>query len=232
MNTTDPMQILLLDNEGQVRAGFRAALKEAVPSARIHEAAGYGQAIAILANARIDFAFLDFNLTGEHEETGLDVLRHTRLHSPDTRVVMLSGYVDKRLVDCCIDAGALGYIPKAMEGDEVLPQALQAVFQGLIYLPKALRDNQVEGRLLAKAPEDFGVNGRLRETLYYVCQGYESKIIADQMGLEEGTVRKDYVSKLLRLFKVKNRTQLVLEVARLGIAVPKPKPRPTPGIDG
>ena len=42
------------------------------------------------------------------------------------------------------------------------------------------------------------------------------------MGIEEGTVRKDYLPKLFRIFKVVRRTELLIEVSRRGIAVPVP----------
>ncbi|MEQ1531265.1 MAG: LuxR C-terminal-related transcriptional regulator, partial [Methylococcales bacterium] len=68
----------------------------------------------------------------------------------------------------------------------------------------------------------FGVKGRAVAVLYYLCQGYSNQEIATKLSLSENTVRKDYVSNLLKLFKVKSRTQLLVEIARLGIVIPKP----------
>ncbi len=127
-----------------MRAGFRALLKETVPAAQIHEAAGYGQAVAILANANIDFAFLDVKLK-DGEKTGLDVLHYKRLHNLDTRVIMLSAHVEKDLVQQCLDAGALGYIPKYMEGDGVLREALETVFQDRLFLPASILGHEGGG---------------------------------------------------------------------------------------
>ena len=55
-----------------------------------------------------------------------------------------------------------------------------------------------------------------------MCIRDRYKTIANKMNIAEGTVRKDYVPKLLQLFKVTRRTQLVAEIARRGIVIPKP----------
>ena len=66
------------------------------------------------------------------------------------------------------------------------------------------------------------MNGRALEALYYLCQGLPNKTIASKMGVEEGTVRKDYIPKLFRIFKVARRTELLVEISRRGIRIPKP----------
>jgi PleD family two-component response regulator len=62
MIESKPIKILLLENQGIVRAGFKAILRESFPAAEVHEAADYAQAIAILVDTSIDFAFLDIHL--------------------------------------------------------------------------------------------------------------------------------------------------------------------------
>lgn len=68
----------------------------------------------------------------------------------------------------------------------------------------------------------IGLNGRSVDVLYYLCQGLPNKTIAKMMNVEEGTIRKDYVPKLFRAFRVARRTELLVEVARLGLKVPAP----------
>ncbi len=70
--------------------------------------------------------------------------------------------------------------------------------------------------------ESLGIGGRSLEVLYYLCQGLPNKSIARNMGIEEGTVRKDYLPRLFRLFKVARRTELLIEVSRRGIVIPQP----------
>lgn len=222
MNVTQPFRFLLLENQGIVRAGFKALLKETAPSAAVYEAADYDQAIALLSALPIDFAFLDIHLSRDNAMTGLDVLHYIRTQELTTRAVMLSVYDDEATVMKCLQAGAFGYISKGMNGDGLLHEALETVLQGRVFLPESVIGTGEITNVSSKNPEDFGVKGRAVEVLYYLCQGYSNQDIANRLCLAESTVRKDYVSSLLRLFKVKSRTQLLVEIARQGIVVPKP----------
>ncbi len=216
------MKILLLENQGIVRAGFKALLKETVPSAEVHEAADYAQAIAILLDTPIDFAFLDIHLADEDVNTGLDVLHYIHAQALATRAVMLSIYDDEVTVMNCLQAGAFGYISKAMNGDSLLQEALETVLQGQVFLPPSVIGASGVTRGLAKTPEALGIKGRAVDVLFYLCQGYSNQQIANKLSLAENTVRKDYVSNLLKRFNVKSRTQLLVEIARQGIVIPKP----------
>ncbi len=151
MTVSDQLNILLLEDHGMVRAGFKALLKEFSPEAQVHEAANYQQAIAVLDGEAIDFAFLDFKLEGDLDKSGLDVLLYIRENALPIRAIMLSGgdsgsgYLAKASVMQCLAAGACGYIPKAMEGDGVLREALETVLQGRVFLPAFVYDRQAEG---------------------------------------------------------------------------------------
>ena len=68
----------------------------------------------------------------------------------------------------------------------------------------------------AQAPGDLGLTTRQREVLHLLLQGMPNKNIARRLEIAETTAR-GYVSDLLALFRVANRTQLVLEVARRGL---------------
>jgi len=57
---------------------------------------------------------------------------------------------------------------------------------------------------------------RLMDVLGLVAQGLANKAIAQRLHLAESTTRS-YVSKLLAVFRVNNRTRLALEVARRGL---------------
>ena len=95
------------------------------------------------------------------------------------------------------------------------------VFGGGVYLPASVVGSNRLGS--AGAAAELGLTPRLCEVLYYVCQGLPNKAIANRLGISEGTVRRDYVSDLLRFFKVARRTELIVEVARRGITISPPR---------
>ena len=226
--TNSEPQFLLLEDDGLVRSGMKNLIQLAEPLAKIHEACSYDEAIVIASSHQIDIAFLDYDL--KSDKNGIDVLTYIRHMGHDTRVLMLSAEQNKDFVMYCINAGATGYIPKAMDDDgNLFRRALDIALSGGVFLPQTIfsSDHEYSSRNAAKqvqdSLEDLNINGRLLEVLYYVCQGDLYKIIANKMCIAEGTVRKDYVPKLLRLFKVTRRTQLIAEVARRGIVIPKPQ---------
>ena len=225
--TERALNILILEDQGLVRAGMRELIQISEPHALIQEAASYDEALARIAAGPIDIAFLDIDLRGER--SGLDFLRYLREREIDTRAIMLSGRSDKDVVMECLREGASGYILKDMEDDGLFRRALDTVFQGSVFLPASVigRGGFSPARPSEPAPvsaESLGVSGRALEALYWVCQGLPNKSIARHMGIEEGTVRKDYLPRLFRIFKVVRRTELLIEVSRRGILVPPPQP--------
>jgi two-component system nitrate/nitrite response regulator NarL len=226
MNTSRPLLILLLEDQALVRAGMKALIQISEPLATIREASSYEGAVEAIKSTNFDIAFLDIDL--KEQRTGLDFLRYMRALDLDTRAIMLSGRAEKETVMTCIEAGASGYILKDMESDGLFRKALDTVFQGNIFLPASVIGRggfSPHGLAPSRVSADsIGVTGRALEVLYYLCQGLPNKAIATRMGIEETTVRKDYVPKLFRLFRVTRRTELLVEISRRGISIPTPSP--------
>jgi two-component system nitrate/nitrite response regulator NarL len=220
------LSILLLEDQALVRAGLRELIQISEPRAQIQEASSYDEAVARVEADRFDIAFLDIDLKGGR--SGLDFLRWLRDRELDTRAIMLSGRSDKEVVMECLNQGASGYILKDMDSEGLFRRALDTVFQGSIFLPANVIGRGGFSPPAPAAPpppvaaESLGISGRALEVLYYVCQGLPNKSIARNMGIEEGTVRKDYLPRLFRQFKVARRTELLIEVSRRGIVIPPP----------
>jgi two-component system nitrate/nitrite response regulator NarL len=217
------VKILLLEDQGLVRAGMRELILSSRPNVEIVEAASGEEAIARVQSGEFEFAFLDIDLKGALN--GKDVLQYIRSTEHQTKVIMLSAHSEKEVILECLGLGACGFISKEFEDESVFSDVLDTVFEGGIFIPLRRTESGIE---LAMRPqvresvtlESLGVRGRTLEVLTYVCQGATNKAIARKMGVEEGTVRKDYVPKLFRVFKVSRRTELLIEVSRLGIRLP------------
>jgi two-component system nitrate/nitrite response regulator NarL len=226
MSSPSTPSILILEDQALVRAGMRELIQISEPHAQIQEASSYDDAVEKFTSQQFDIAFLDIDL--KREKSGLDVLKYIRSLEIDTRAIMLSGRTEREIVLECISAGASGYILKDMESDGLFRRALDTVFQGSVFLPASVvgRGGFTPASLSSPSgvPADLvGVTGRALEALYYLCQGLPNKTIANKMGVEEGTVRKDYIPKLFRTFKVVRRTELMVEISRRGIRIAKPE---------
>jgi two-component system nitrate/nitrite response regulator NarL len=225
MNVSKRLRILLLEDQALVRAGMKALIQISEPLATIRESSSYEEAVEAIKNTHFDIAFLDVDL--KERKSGLDFLRYMRSLDLDTRAIMLSGRAEKDLVMTCIEAGASGYILKDMDSEGLFRRALDTVFQGNIFLPASVigRGGFSPSSTVSSSSvsaESIGVTGRALEVLYYLCQGLPNKAIANRMGIEEATVRKDYVPKLFKLFRVTRRTELLVEISRRGLSIPTP----------
>jgi DNA-binding NarL/FixJ family response regulator len=216
---------LVVDDQGLVRAGMRSLLERATSRYAVHEACSCEEAIAKLAQTPFELAFLDLHLGGM--ESGLDILRFIHERELPCRAIMLSGDESRDTVLNCLALGAFGYITKASEDSLVFEKAIRSVRYGSVYLPASMLQRQAVPRGAAAhkpggTPESLGLTARQSEVLYHLCQGLSNKAIARQMGIGEGTVRKSYVSELLRFFAVSRRTELMIEVSRrqLRLTVP------------
>lgn len=216
--------VLIVEDQQLVRAGMRLMLHIAEPRCVIFEAGSHQEALERLAEQAFDVVFLDIDLGAG--TSGLDTLAHIREQGMTVKVIMLSGSDDPKTVLGCVAAGASGFITKGHGDETVFELALATVFSDGVFLPASViggghgvkPHRPAEPRTAA----ELGLSPRLCEVLYYLCQGLPNKSIANRMGISEGTVRRDYVSELLKFFSVARRTELIVEVARRGIRVVPP----------
>lgn len=216
--------VLIVEDQALVSAGMRALIEKAASAFRVREESTYHGAIARLTAIPFDIVFIDIHLGSEL--SGLDVLRFMRERAMPGRAIMLSGDDDRGTVKSCISLGASGYITKAAGDGSVFSAAIELVLNDGIYLPESLlkptpKSHSGAGGYSCTAAA-MGLSPRQCEVLYYLCQGLPNKAIANHMGITEGTVRKSYVSELLRFFGVARRTELLIEISRRRIRIAAP----------
>jgi len=121
-----------------------------------------------------------------------------------------------------LDLGAMGFIPKTAN-TRVLLEALQLVLAGGVYVPsEPLRASAAAPRrATVTRPEQLGLTLRQADVLKLLVQGKPNKLICRDLKLSEGTV-KVHVSAILRALNVRNRTQVVIELARRGVRLDAP----------
>lgn len=86
------------------------------------------EAVATVRRLKPDVLTLDLDLPGMN---GLDVLRVTRRHSPDTKVIIISGHDEESIVQEALRQGARGYIVKGDGTD--LKKAIRVVHDGEVW---------------------------------------------------------------------------------------------------
>lgn len=212
------MDILLVDDHGLFREGVSALLQAADPDLHVAHAVDAASAMAHLETHGAELVFLDLGLP---DADGLAVLSRIKETHPDVRVVVLSGTEDRDTVLECIQRGAMGFIPKSTDNPDTLWHALRMASSGAVTVPASIhsRPPRVPDSESAAQPGKAStgntpaLTARQQSVLDLLLQGLPNKSIARRLDIAESTAR-DYVSELLGLYGVTNRTQLVLEVTR------------------
>lgn len=131
-------KILVVDDEHTLRHFLRLNLQE--QGYQVSDAANGKTAIRLIDYNRFDVALVDLHLT---DMNGLDVMRYLRNHSPETSVIILTGYAT---VDSAVEAlrqGAHDYLTKPCETSELLASVADGIARQSAQLP-AIQQGQSE----------------------------------------------------------------------------------------
>jgi DNA-binding NarL/FixJ family response regulator len=209
------MKTLLADDHPLMREGVRQVLAQLEPPVEIIDAHDYPSLFAQTAlHPDLDLALVDLNMPGF---VGAQGIAQFRSRFPDIPLVVLSASESPHDIRSTLEAGALGYIPKAASSAEMLA-ALRRVLAGDLYIPVCLDDSHAGLHTVAavdfEALQDSGLTARQLEVARLLAQGCANKAIGGMLAMSEGTV-KVHIAAIFRAFNVTNRTEAVLAIQRL-----------------
>ncbi len=124
------IRVVIADDHRILVAALRTMLASEADIAVVGEAGDGAALLEPVAEAAPDVVVMDIGMPGMN---GIEATQQLRTERPETRVIVLSGYSDKRFVLEALNAGAAGYVIKASAADE-LPRAIRAVAKGKTYL--------------------------------------------------------------------------------------------------
>lgn len=196
------------------------AVRGVVDDAVIDEANDLDAArLSLSTNGDTDLVLLDLHMPGSH---GLMGLASLRAEHPGVAVVMISAHDDPVTIRRALAYGAAGYMTKRADFAE-LQAGIRAVLACEQWLPPTLRDavsntkinssDAANATLLASlSPQQFKV-------LVHVANGRLNKQIADDLGIQERTV-KAHMSAIFEKLGVRNRTQAGVFLRTLELSDP------------
>jgi DNA-binding NarL/FixJ family response regulator len=203
--------IAIVDDHALVRAGLEELLEADDDIEVLGTAADGEAALDLVERERPDVVLMDLSMPGID---GVEATRRIVASGVATRVVALTSFAERERVLAALDAGAVGYLLKDTEPDE-LRRAIHAAARGESPLsPKAA------GALLAarseggQAPE---LSPREREVLGLIAEGMPNKLIARRLEISEKTV-KAHLTRIYQQIGVTDRTQAAIWARRHGLA--------------
>jgi DNA-binding NarL/FixJ family response regulator len=209
------INLIIADDHAIVRRGLRSLLEADASCRVVAEAADGMAAVQAVDKFKPAVLLLDLNLPRLH---GLEVLRHVRSGSPQTRVIVLSMHNDEPYVIEALRAGASAYLLKGSESQEIT-QALKEVLAGRRYLSAPLSEwaiNALTTRVADATDPLALLSPREREVLQLAAEGCGNPEIAAQLFISPRTA-ESHRANLMRKLALQSQTDLVRFAIRRGL---------------
>jgi DNA-binding NarL/FixJ family response regulator len=209
------IQVLIVDDHAMVRKGLRALLNEYEDIRVIGEASNGFKAVELTKQLDPDVILMDLAMP---LMDGVETIKQIRANNPEQRLIVLTSYVgDEKLIQS-IRAGAMGYLLK-----DAQPEDLVGAIR-LVYAGEPALNPGVAWKYLRKASgieetpkySSEELSDREMEVLRLLSQGKTDQEIARQLVLTDVTIRT-HVSRILAKLGLENRVQAVLYAIRSGL---------------
>ena len=209
MASNDKLKILIVDNHDIVRKRLAMLISRQEDLFVVAEAGSVTEAVAKARESVPDVVVMDIRLP---DGTGIEACREIRDENADVKVLMLTSYSDEEAVMGSIMAGASGYLLKEIRSQEIV-DAIRLVGSGQTLLEPAVAAGVLERVRLGKEEDPLAqLTAQERKILELVAEGQTNRQIADQINLNDNTV-KNYVSNIIRKLEVSRRSQTVAFLA-------------------
>lgn len=222
MTVTQPVSILLVDDEPRFRQGLRTLLsfyskEQPLRLEIVGEAASVEQALKLTVEQRPALILLDLELP---PDDGITALNRLGEMSYSGKAIVLSAHHQDDWVFRAMQAGACGYVFKDRLATQ-LCTAIATVMNNEIYLSPEVATcffrlfHFYAGRSL-KAACAVHLSEREREVLHWLVQGASNEEISRHLYITVATV-KAHLTAIFEKLGVRSRTQAIVKALKLGL---------------
>jgi NarL family two-component system response regulator LiaR len=197
-----PIRVLLVDDHTVVRSGLAAVLSSLDDMQLAGEAGNGQEAIRLCEQVKPDVILMDLVMP---VMDGVAATKTIHERWPDTKIITLTSFGDKDLVEGALKAGAISYLIKSISAME-LATAIRGAMAGKSSLsPEAA---QVLMQNLKEPGKTYALTEREHEILALMVSGLGNNEIAERLIVSRSTV-KFHVSNILSKLGVTSRTKAV-----------------------
>ena len=222
MSTGQRIRLVIVDDQGMVRAGFRSLLTGEPDFEVVGEAADGQEAVRVVTRERPDVTLMDIRMP---VLDGIAATRQLVEAGVGTRVLVLTTFDLDEYVFEALRAGASGFLLKDAPAEE-LAAAVRVVAAGESLLAPGVTRRVIDAFVRRAAPPARSTDRRLElltpretEVLGLLARGLSNVDIATRLFVSEGTT-KTHVSNVLTKLGVRDRVQAVIFAYEHGVVVP------------
>jgi len=204
------IRVLLADDHAVVRSGLSQLLATVEDMEVVGAASDGAEAVTLALAQRPDVTLMDLSMP---VMDGIEAITRVRAQDPAARIVVLTSFSDRERILDALDAGAIGYLLKDAEPEELIRGVRAAAAGDAPLAPKAasaLLTARTEQRPAAE------LTPREREVLAALARGKANKQIARDLGISEKTV-KAHLTRVFEAIGVTDRTAAALWAQRHGV---------------
>jgi DNA-binding NarL/FixJ family response regulator len=229
---SSPVRIVIADDHGLVRQGFRGMLAREEGFRVVGEAEDGREAVELCSRLRPDLVLMDVRMP---TMDGLAATREIKQRLPETSVLMVTMQENPDYLLEAVKAGAAGYVLKGSPNSEVM-SAIRRVVDGESPLNQELAMHVIQ-RLGGEATQEteppsgsqphkppdrlpHSLTKRELEVLRLLAQGQTNQEIAQGLVVSPLTV-KTHVQRIIGKLGVSDRTQAAVRAAELGLLAPE-----------
>lgn len=216
-SVSNPIRLMIIDDHSIVRHGLRSILELEQGIEVVGEADSGQTALILVATVKPDIVLLDLSLGDRGTAEGIDICQTITSGYPQTGVIVLTTFLEERLVLQAIRSGAKGYVLKDVDAVDLV-KIVRAVNRGESALDSRsaalLMRNVLSGDNVGKPALAF--TDREMEIIHLLRQGYSNREIGERIAISESTV-KFHIRKVMRKLDVNHRTEIVYTAGKLGL---------------
>lgn len=213
------IRIILVDDHTMVRQALRVVLEQDRGMQVVAEAGDGETAMQIVDELTPDVVVMDIGMPGQ---SGIETTRRMLAKHPEIKVLALSTYLDRRIVQQMLDVGASGYIVKSAAGGE-LKQGIRSVVQGRHYLcaevAALVADSMRSPRSTSTRDIHRPLSRRELQVATLLAEGKTAPDIANELHISPSTVDV-HRRNLMRKLELHNVVDLTKYAIRTGLVLP------------
>ncbi|KEQ24825.1 response regulator [Paenibacillus tyrfis] len=218
MTKTEPITILIVDDHSIVRQGL-CALFKIQPDCRVVGEADSGEsAVRLAAELVPDVVLTDLVMPGMD---GVEATRQVKQVSPRSQVIVLTSYHEDEHIFPALRAGALSYVLKDIEPEQLVETVRRAVHGESMMHPRVAARVVQEIRDTRRTDDSpfAELSDRELEVLRLIAGGLTNAEIAERLIISEKTV-KGHVSNILSKLHMLDRTKAAVFAWQQGLMRP------------